>query len=132
QGRRHYARPGKSVKDGISGNVYVEYGRQVLYVFSEAAGLPTFRGLSVGEWYAWRYHGGDLRAAGKTLRGLGYGAPPQPAPMAPTTRLAAPGRPQQPPPGISGPGTALERVSNVADEVWEMRPILRAIRSFAR
>lgn len=131
-GRRHYARPGKHPKDGVSGNVYIENGRQVLYVFSEAAGLPTFRGLSVGEWYAWRYHGGDLRTAGQTLRRAGYGAPPQPAPMAPTTRLSAPGRPQQPAPGTPTPGTALVPVANVAEEVWELRPILRAIRALAR
>lgn len=130
QGRRHYARPGKSPRDGVSGNVYVEQGRQVLYVFSESAGLPTFRGLSVGEWYAWRYHGGDLRAAGQALRRAGYGAPV--SETAPTTRLAGPGSARQAAPGMSAPAGALELASNVAGEVWDERPVLRAIRSLAR
>jgi len=128
QGRRHYTRPGKDPRDGVSGNVYVEDGRQVLYVFSENAGLPTHRGLSPGEWYAWRYHGGDLRAAAQALRRAGYGAPP----ATPTTRLLSTGSAQEPAAGMSTPGVALEPASNVAGEIWDERPILRAIRSLAR
>lgn len=124
QGKRHYARPGKSTKDGVSGNIYEDGGRQVLYVFSESAGLPTMRGLSVGEWYAHRHHGGDLRQAARTLRLAGYGTPP-------TTPSAAPSANREAPAALEGGGGALALVQTATEDLWGRRPILGAIRNIA-
>ena len=76
QGRWDLTRPGKDPREGISANVAEIDGRQVLYVFSESAGLPVRQGLSAGEWYAWRYHGGNLSQAARALREQGYGSRP--------------------------------------------------------
>lgn len=123
-GRRHYARPGKSPKDGVSGNVAEVDGRQVLFVFSEGAGLPTYRGLSAGEWYAWRHHGGDLREAARTLRRAGYGTPPE-------TRLPGPSSNEERPAGASIPAALPALVETVTEDIWGRRPIFTAIRNIA-
>lgn len=125
QGRRHYARPGKQARDGISGNVYALDGRQVLYVFSEGAGLPSFRAMSSGEWYAHRYHGGDLRTAARALRQAGYGSTP-------TTGLPSTGSARDSPPGTSTPQHLPAVISNVSDDLWSRRPVFGAIRALAR
>jgi len=124
-GRRHYVRPGKDRRGGVSGNVIREGGRQVLYVFSEAAGLPTNRGLSVGEWYAHRYHAGSLSEAARTLRAAGYGT-------APTMALGATGKPSETADGGPAAPALPVPARTAADELWDRRPVLRAIRRAAR
>lgn len=124
QGRKHYARPGKHPRDGISGNVWDDGERQVLFVFSEGAGLPTYRGLSVGEWYAHRHHMGDLRQAARTLRAAGYGTPPTTPPAASSSNRDAP-------PGTSTPSQLPAVVETVTEDIWQARRIFGAIRNIA-
>lgn len=122
-GRRHYARPGKRPTEGVSANLVVEGGREILYVFSESAGLPVRQALSAGQWYAWRHHGGDLGAATKELRGAGYGVP--------HTRPAGSSANAQPVPAIQMPALPVP-VRVAAEELWGQRPILRAVYSVAK
>ncbi|WFF09095.1 hypothetical protein O7622_11295 [Micromonospora sp. WMMD1076] len=119
QGRRDYARPGKHPRDGISGNVMDDGGRQVLYVFSESAGLPTQQGLSPFDWYAERHHGGNAQEAARQIRGL---MPKK----APTMAPGATGSAQMAGPGL--PAT----VRSVEEGFWARRPVLAAIRQSAR
>lgn len=68
-GRDYYVRPGKETKDGISGNVWTNPdGRQTFINFSTSVDLPTDRGMSAAQWYAYRYHRGDFAAAAKQIR----------------------------------------------------------------
>lgn len=126
QGRRHYARPGKNPKDGPSGNVMDDAGRQVLYVFSESAGLPTGRGLSPFDWYASRHHGGNSQEAARQIR---RDLMPRKAPtMAPGATGSA-----QPAPGGGQAGAGLPATVRTAEEAfWTRRPVLAAIRQSAR
>lgn len=125
-GRRHYTRPGKKVSEGVSANLVIEHGRQVFYVFSESAGLPVRQALSIGQWYAWRHHGGDLAKATKQLRAAGYGVP-----VAQRARLAAPTA--NVPDGAATTTPRLPVPVRVAAEgVWQQRPILRAVHGVAR
>jgi hypothetical protein len=124
QGRRHYARPGKHPRDGISGNVWDDGDRQVLFVFSESAGLPTYRGISTGEYWARTRHGGDLREAARSLRRLGYGT-------APTTGLPSTGTNEGARPGTNTPPALPAVVETVTEDIWTARPILGAIRNIA-
>lgn len=121
--RKHYARPGKKPSEGVSANLVVEGGRQVLYVFSESAGLPVRQALSAGQWYACRYHGGDLRAATRELRGVGYGVP--------RTHPASTGANPPAPVRTDTPGLPVP-VRVAAEGIWEQRPILRAIHGIAK
>ena len=68
-GRDYYVRPGKEAKDGISGNVWINPdGRQTFVNFSTSVDLPTDRGMSAAQWYAYRHHRGDFGAAAKQIR----------------------------------------------------------------
>ena len=96
EGRRHYRRPGK--REGVSGNVKIEGGRQVFYNFSSSVDLPTDQGMSAGQLYTWLEHGG--RPEG--------GSQPDPAHHdaatdGPTTPLPSTGTNQDGPAGISAP-----------------------------
>lgn len=126
QGRRHYARPGKSPRDGVSGNVYSDQGRQVLYVFSEEAGLPTMRGLSAGDWYAHRHHGGDLRETARALRQAGYGTPPTTYPVSTGSVSQAAGVSTAP----AGLPVPLRTV--VEGTIWNEREVFARVRQAAR
>lgn len=75
-GRDYWTRPGKAPKDGTSATT-IEDGP--LYNFSGNAGLPEETGLSKPQVYAHLHHGGDLSAAARALRDLGYG-PTTPTP----------------------------------------------------
>lgn len=68
--RQYWVRPGKEQRDGISANVMINPndGRQTLMNFSSSVDLPTDRGLSAAQYYAYTEHGGDMRAAAGTIR----------------------------------------------------------------
>lgn len=69
EGRDYYVRPGKELKEGISANVMINAdGRQTLINFSTSVDLPTDRGMSAAQWYAYRYHGGRFADAARTIR----------------------------------------------------------------
>lgn len=103
QGRQYYVRPGKDPKDGVSGNVYVNPdGRETFVNFSTSVDLPTDRGLSAAQYYAYREHRGDVRAAAGAIRRTmmpqrprtnqtapGGTTPPQPSPVAPVATRSA-------------------------------------------
>ena len=70
--REHWTRPGKTPKDGASGNIK----DGCLYVHSTSVtDFPINVGLTKARAYAWLHHGGDLSAAAKALRAAGYGDP---------------------------------------------------------
>jgi hypothetical protein len=75
EGRDHWVRPGKGIKEGIGAST-IDDGP--LYVFSTNAGLPTHKGLSKAEVYAHYNHGGNLSEAAKALQAQGYGSPQHP------------------------------------------------------
>lgn len=128
QGRDHYARPGKHPREGASGNVQRQPdGRQTLFVFSEEAGLPTYRGLNAAVWYAHRFHGGDTRAAASALRRAGYGTPAESGAVS-SGYSGATGTDSD---GVSGtsiaPGVAETFQATDEPAWWGQRPLLRAI-----
>lgn len=131
QGRDHYARPGKHPREGASGNVQRQAdGRQVLFVFSEEAGLPTYRAMNAAQWYSHRFHGGDIRAAASALRRAGYGTPA----VGPSGTLPATETASRPIGGVSVPLPVDEAVQ-AGDELvwwWGSRALLRAIYAEAR
>jgi hypothetical protein len=69
-GDRHYwVRPGKDPKDGVSANIMINAdGRQTLMNFSSSVDLPTDRGLSAAQYWAYTRHRGDMRAAAGEIR----------------------------------------------------------------
>jgi hypothetical protein len=69
-GRQYWCRPGKETRDGASANVMINPndGRQTLMNFSTSVDLPTDRGLSAAQYYAYREHGGDVRQAAREIR----------------------------------------------------------------
>ena len=70
--REHWTRPGKTPKDGASGNIK----DGCLYVHSTSVtDFPINVGLTKARAYAWLHHGGDLSAAAKALLAAGYGDP---------------------------------------------------------
>ena len=75
EGRDHWVRPGKEIKEGIGAST-IDDGP--LYVFSTNAGLPTHKGLSKAEVYAHYNHGGNLSEAAKSLQAQGYGTAQHP------------------------------------------------------
>jgi hypothetical protein len=69
EGRDYYVRPGKETKAGASANVMINAdGRQTLINFSTSVDLPTDRGMSAAQWYAYRYHGGNFGDAARAIR----------------------------------------------------------------
>lgn len=69
QERRYWVRPGKDPKDGVSANVYVNPdGRETLVNFSSSVDLPTDRGLSAAQYFAYTRHRGDVRGAAGVIR----------------------------------------------------------------
>jgi putative DNA primase/helicase len=74
----HWARPGKD-GPGISATTNA-LGTNRLHVFSTSTPFEAGQSYSKLGAYAVLYHGGDLRAAAKTLHSEGYGTP---APLAP-------------------------------------------------
>jgi len=68
-GRDYWVRPGKDPKDGVSANVMINPdGRQTLMNFSSSVDLPTDRGLSAAQYWAYTRHRGDMRAAAGEIR----------------------------------------------------------------
>lgn len=93
EGRVYFTRPGKKVSDGVSANIALNGdGRQTLINFSSTVDyLPTDRGMSAAQWYAYRHHNGDVKTAARAIRQT----------MMPDRR---PARPAAPPPAQdSGP-----------------------------
>lgn len=118
QDRRYFVRPGKDPKDGVSANVMINPsdGRQTLMNFSTSVDLPTDRGLSAAQYWAFTRHGGDVRAAAKSIRTTMM---PR-RQTATTTGLVAPGTTQQAQPGASVPPGA--PVAPVATRTAELVP----------
>lgn len=71
-GNTHWTRPGKD--EGTSATTKGENGP--MYVFSGNAGLPQGQGMSKAFVHAFYRHGGDMSAAAKALREMGYGTQP--------------------------------------------------------
>jgi hypothetical protein len=106
-GRLYWVRPGKDPKDGVSANIMINPdGRQTLMNFSTSVDLPTDRGLSAAQYWAYTRHRGDMRAAAGAIRremmprrspetrgaiGAAGGAPAagQPAPVSPVASQTA-------------------------------------------
>lgn len=78
-----WVRPGKDVRDGHSASTGYNNDADRLYVWSTSAGLPTEAPLTKFFVYAHYHHNGDMSAAAKALRVMGYGR----APEAPTRAL---------------------------------------------
>lgn len=130
QERDYWCRPGKDPKDGASANVMVNPndGRETLMNFSTSVNLPTDRGLSAAQYYAYMEHGGDVRAAAREIR----------------TRMM-PRRQPANPPGLPGTGTppvssgpsvatrsaelvqARAATPELVTGFWERRPELREV-----
>lgn len=140
EGRDYYVRPGKEVKDGVSGNIMINAdGRQTLINFSTSVDLPTDRGMSAAQWYAYRYHGGNFgdaaRAIRTTLMPRREQAPPMPLPAPPVTQAGLAGSPGgQPPPmaPVGLPGRELVASSEVGPpepvkRFWQRRPELKEV-----
>ena len=70
QGEGYWRHPGK-VGPAHSATTNAD-GTNRLWCFSASSGLPTERYLSRFEFYVFRYHGGDFKAAAKALAALGY------------------------------------------------------------
>lgn len=145
EGRDYYARPGKSVKDGISANVWVNPdGRQTLMNFSSSVDLPTDRGLSAAQYLAYRDHGGDVRAAAKQIRTerMPQRQTASPVALVPPPVSQQPPRPPTAPPGpavatTGTPGSELVPVREagapkLVTEFWERHRVLHDVRWFAR
>lgn len=126
--RDYWRRPGKEDL-GISANVWMNPdGRETLVNFSTSVDLPTDRGLSAAQYYAYREHRGDVRAAAGAIR-----------------RTMMPRRQPANPPGLPGvPLPVAAPVSSVATgsgelvkageetpqpvrQFWERRPELREV-----
>jgi hypothetical protein len=101
-GRTHWTRPGKDVRDGTSATS-LEDGP--LYVFTTSTVLPTEQGLSKEYVYAALAHGGDLTAASAHLRAAGYGTP---APVHPPLSPWLPAAPATPPDPLAAPGEPVD------------------------
>lgn len=143
-GRRFFTRPGKHVRDGVSGNIAVmPDGRNVFYNFSSSTDLPTDRALSPAQLYAWFDHGGDMRAAAKQIRQSMMPqrermatATPAPAPAPPSVVLGGPPANEEPPAGTYTPPALAPALPGalvpINDTFWTERPELRDIRWLAR
>lgn len=129
-GRQYWCRPGKDPKDGASANVMINPndGRQTLMNFSSSVDLPTDRGLSAAQYYAYREHGGDMRTAAREIRRT----------MMPqrqrTNQAGVPG-PSTPPASSGTPAATrsaelvpvgAETPEHIA-KFWEARPELREV-----
>lgn len=140
EGRDYYVRPGKELKEGVSANVMVNAdGRQTLINFSTTVDLPTDRGMSAAQWFAYRYHGGNFGDAARAIRTTMM---PRREPVAPMA-LAAPGTNQTAlagtgiPPSAPMPteGTRSAELVPVAEvgppqavrDFWKSRPELREV-----
>lgn len=71
---RHWVRPGKNRREGFSATTGRDPARDRLWVFSDATEFESNRPYNKFEAYALLEHGGDVVAAGRELRRLGYGA----------------------------------------------------------
>jgi hypothetical protein len=147
-GRDIYVRPGKdpSGRDGESANVMVNPdGRQTLMNFSTTVGwLPTDRGLSAAQYFAYRDHNGDVRRAASAIRMTMMPrretVPPTPLLSSPVTQTALPRPtpPSGPARGTEGlPGAELVPISEVGQpplvrDFWLQRRVLHDIRWLAR
>lgn len=144
-GRDYFVRPGKEAKDGISGNVMLNAdGRQTLINFSTSVELPTDRGMSAAQWYAYRHHGGNFGDAARTIRRtmMPDRRPVQTMALAAPlgTQSSLPGTDAPPAPAsVSGglPGRELVPISEVGQpetvrDFWQQRDVLMRIRWFAR
>ncbi len=136
EGRDYYTRPGKSIKDGVSANVMVNAdGRQTLINFSSTVDLPTDRAMSAAQYMAYRDHGGDVRAAARSIRTTMMPRPSPPATQSSPVGIAAPPAPERPTEGT--PGADLVRVAEVGEppmirDFWQRTQTLHKIRWFAR
>lgn len=141
EGRWYYTRPGKDPKlRETSGNIMINRdGRQTLMNFSTSVDLPTDRGLSAAQYYAYRNHGGDIRAAAKAIRTTMMPRRETASPMASVGLPASPGA--APRPGMP-PGPAVAPVATRGAELipsseagipepvrdfWKRRPELREV-----
>ncbi|MEU9506484.1 bifunctional DNA primase/polymerase [Micromonospora sp. NPDC048170] len=136
-GNRHYARPGKSVRDGVSGNIKVEGGRQVFYAFSSGGTLPENEPLSAGEVYAHIKYGSTstetMKQVTRDLRAEGYGDPlPE---RTPAVASAGPSANREAP-AATGTRTEDRRLPvtlrEAASAIWGEREVLARIRQTAR
>jgi hypothetical protein len=134
-GRDYWVRPGKDPRDGISANIMINPdGRQTLMNFSSSVDLPTDRGLSAAQYWAYTRHRGDMRAAaGEIRRTL---MPRRTPPVAHRTTPAATTGSDAPPasPVVSGGLPSAELVpvqqAGVPEQVqafWKARPELAEV-----
>ncbi len=130
--RDYYTRPGKHIKDGVSGNVWVNPdGRQTLVNFSSSVDLPTDRGLSAAQYVAYRDFQGDVRAFARHVRTtlMPRRERPQttgPA-LPPANAQAVPGTPVGVPPTTATPGAELVPAGELPEAVqtfwWRRREL---------
>lgn len=145
QDRQYWVRPGKEAKEGVSGNVWVNPdGRQTFVNFSTSVDLPTDRGMSAAQYWAYTRFRGDTRAAASEVRRTLMPRHERPQTIAleapPVTQTGLAG--MDAPPGAGGategtPGAELVPVSEVGPPemvvgFWERRHELGQIRQLAR
>ncbi len=85
-GTELWCKPGHSGQQSATVNYA---GSDLLYCYSDSAGLPVMEGLSKYAVYAYLNHGGDFAAASRALRLKGYGGEAQ------ATATSAPGSAQE-------------------------------------
>jgi hypothetical protein len=140
EGRDYYVRPGKEIKEGVSANVMINAdGRQTLINFSTSVDLPTDRGMSAAQWFAYRHHRGNFGDAARAIRTTMMPrreTAPAMAPGAPganQTALAGTSIPPSAPGAAEGTRSAeLVPVAEVGPpqavrDFWKVRPELREI-----
>lgn len=135
QERRYWVRPGKDPKDGISANVYVNPdGRETLVSFSSSVDLPTDRGLSAAQYYAYVEHRGDVRAAAGVIRRtlMPQRTPSVAPPAIPQPVAGTPGGVAQPRLPVGSPGAELVPMSEAGipepvRQFWQRRQELREV-----
>jgi len=145
EGRDYFVRPGKEIKEGVSGNLMINAdGRQTLINFSTSVDLPTDRGMSAAQWYAYRHHRGNFGDAARTIRQTMM---PRREPV-PTMPLGGPGTNQTALTGTSIPQSApvapvgtpgaelvpLREVGQpeIVSDFWQRKRVLHEIRWLAR
>jgi hypothetical protein len=95
-------------------------GRQTLINFSTSVDLPTDRGMSAAQWYAYRHHRGNFGDAARTIRQTMM---PRREP-APTMALGGPGTNQTALAGMSIPPSApVAPVGSVGAELVPLRDV---------
>ncbi len=113
-GRELWNKPGHAGQQTATVNYA---GSDLLYCFSDSAGLPVNEGLSKYAVYTFLQHGGDFKAATKELARLGYGQ---------TSKIATAGTPEEawPIPVVGGQKNLFVSASDMLSAPVKIEPLL--------